>query len=47
LYHAGDVLRELAQEIPFFAACDTAEIPEHGIRLDEMKRAPVPSGHSS
>ncbi|MBI3466056.1 MAG: molybdopterin-dependent oxidoreductase, partial [Planctomycetes bacterium] len=33
LYHAGDVLRELAAEVPYFADCAEAEVPEHGVRL--------------
>ena len=33
LYHAGDVLRELAKEIPYFAACAEGEVHEHGVLL--------------
>jgi predicted molibdopterin-dependent oxidoreductase YjgC len=33
LYHAGDVLRELAADVPYFADCAEAEVPEHGVRL--------------
>ena len=33
LYHAGDVLHELAAEIPYFADCKASEVPEHGLRL--------------
>ena len=34
LYHAGDVLAELAAEIPFFAPCAEGEVGEHGVMLD-------------
>ena len=33
MYHAGDVLRELAAEVPYFADCAEGEVPEHGVRL--------------
>lgn len=33
MYHAGDVLRELAKEIPCFAACAHGDVPEHGVLL--------------
>jgi NADH-quinone oxidoreductase subunit G len=33
LFHAGDALKELAREIPYFADCAEAEVPEHGVRL--------------
>jgi NADH-quinone oxidoreductase subunit G len=33
LYHAATVLQELASEIPYFAACAGAAVPDHGVRL--------------
>jgi len=36
LYHAGDVLRELAAEVPYFAACTAGEVSEHGVRLETI-----------
>jgi NADH-quinone oxidoreductase subunit G len=37
MYHAGDVLRELGKEIPYFAGCAEREIPEHGVLLAECE----------
>jgi NADH-quinone oxidoreductase subunit G len=42
LYHSGDVLKEMAQEIPFFAAC-AGVIPDHGIRLIERSEVALPT----
>jgi NADH-quinone oxidoreductase subunit G len=36
LYHAGDVLRELAAEVPYFAACTAGEVFEHGVWLETI-----------
>jgi len=33
LFHAGDVLGELAAAVPYFANCANQKVPEHGIRL--------------
>jgi NADH-quinone oxidoreductase subunit G len=45
LYHAGDVLKELAQEIPYFAPCAAAEVPEHGVLLDGQEPTQPLAGH--
>src|SRR5262245_1008181 len=45
MYHAGDVLKELAQEIPYFAACAAAAIPDQGVRLDSKEPTPALAGH--
>jgi NADH-quinone oxidoreductase subunit G len=45
LYHAGDVLKELAQEIPYFAPCAAELISEHGVRLDHKGPTPATAGH--
>ncbi|MCY2995115.1 MAG: molybdopterin-dependent oxidoreductase [Planctomycetota bacterium] len=33
LYLAEDVLRELARDVPYFAACEQGPVPEQGMRL--------------
>jgi NADH-quinone oxidoreductase subunit G len=37
MYHAGDVLRELAVEVPYFSECAKSEMAEYGVRLAPAK----------